>query len=240
MYSQDKEPAQHSFTVNHKSNYFISSDSVEFKQDKFAFGFIWSGDYRQNAKLKFNWMQGYVNYNDPYTLPQDKVKNSDYIAYVNCLSWGGSGWFPFNAISYQYEPTLRIPDNINFYTRPNDPTKSVFGFQHIDPNIQINNTDTRLRLYKTGTYSNPVLKDPWISDRYFTVDSRINDLDSFYTDVPSLNPMFVRQYSGREFFVNINLRRLDTNDRLLNDSIVLKIKLPVHIQNTNNWDTIKF
>jgi hypothetical protein len=155
-YSQDKEPSQHTFTVNGKSNYYISSDSSEFKQNRFALGFIWSGDYRLNAKLGFNWMQDYVNYyNDPfYPNPADKVTNSDYIAFINNITWGTGIWFPFDAISYQYEPTLKIPDMNGFYVRPNDSTRAVFGFQHIDPNIQIADTDKRLRLYKTVNYTN--------------------------------------------------------------------------------------
>jgi len=62
--SQDLEPQQYQFfrDTSHSNPFYISSNSPEFKQNKFAFGFIWSQDYRMNAKLGFNWIQSYINY----------------------------------------------------------------------------------------------------------------------------------------------------------------------------------
>ena len=52
-FAQDFEPTQVMFTVDSIPNYYISADSAVFKQNKFKFGFIWSGDYRMNSKLGF-------------------------------------------------------------------------------------------------------------------------------------------------------------------------------------------
>ena len=59
---QDFEPTQDSIKRGNGTKFLVSTDSPEFKQNKFAFGFIWSQDYRMNAKLGFNWIQSYINY----------------------------------------------------------------------------------------------------------------------------------------------------------------------------------
>lgn len=240
-YSQDKEPSQHPFTMD-GSPYYLSTDSSKFSIDRFAWGFIWSGDYRINTKLGFNTEEEPVSSYSGATIksPDEFISNTDYIFQIPGLSWHGSWWCPFNTLSYQYEPTLLIPDENRMYTRELDPTNPVFGFMHIDTNITITDTDTRLKLYKAGTYTNPVIKNPWINDRYFVTNVIYKDDDSIITEITQINPLFHRQYNGREFFVNINLRRLDSTDLLQNDSIVLKLTLPYHEKTKDTWDTIKF
>jgi hypothetical protein len=53
------------------------------------------------------------------------------------LSWGASSYFPFNTISFQYEPTLKIEVPKKFYSRPNDTPNSIFGINNFISKIAL-------------------------------------------------------------------------------------------------------
>ena len=103
---------------------------------------------------------------------------------------GGGGNFPLRALSFHYEPTLRINNPGYFEVRNDlttgDPQNSIFGFQHqrgeLIESIGINSN--RLSLLTTGNnyiidYSNlgtanpdtdPVLAKPWYNTWFFRND----------------------------------------------------------------------
>ena len=238
IYSQDNDPFQYPFRYNQNPNYYISSDSINFTQNKFAFGFIWSGDYRQNNALKFNMFQNI--WNDMTANPASFYNpNTDVIVQIPRVSWGGGAFFPCQTESFQYCPVLKITNRGDFYSRLNDTCHSIFGFSNIDPNIQITNSDIRLQLYKSSSYTNPVLSNPWMSyglRRYKTLDIDTTSSDVEYTPPTLEYGLKGNKWDGGQFYFSINLRRLDPNDNSMSDDTILSIQLPYKtIYNDSNY-----
>ena len=244
--AQDIEPPHRPFRFNGINNYLINSDSAAFRQNRFAWGFIWSGDLRMNNALGFNmWEQRTMYFStNPlgnfYFPASHYNRNNDLIMQVNRLSWSGAGLYPFITSSFSYCPFLKIETRGEFYTRNGDTTRPVFGFSNIASNIQITSTDMRLRLYHDSSYSNPVLSNPWPNDRLRRLQKIDKDNDQVSVEyVAGVETNITNPYwNGGQFYLVINLRRLDQNDNSQSTDTVLKIKLPY--KTTNDSGYIRF
>lgn len=142
--SQDIEPSQQPFNYLGNPNYLISSDSAAFKQNRFTYGFIWSGDKRINNALGFNMYQITSTYYSSNPLGnfyyKDSIFNSntDLMLCIPRISYHCDSYFPFQTESFEYCPLLKIINRGDFYTRPNDTIHhQIFGFSLI-PNLSTN------------------------------------------------------------------------------------------------------
>jgi hypothetical protein len=137
--------------------------------------------------------------------------------------WMDNGFYNpgyHECVMMQYEPTLPL-DGTNEETilRPDDPSDPVFGFRNRKGTILTNPLDenySRLILYKDSSYVNDtVLSDIWPQPYFETTEwgEKGGDTD---------------KYLGKKWYLAINLRRLNPDiDLLKDDSVVIKIKMPI-------------
>ncbi len=123
-----------------------------FKQTDMLIGFWWGGDLRLTDNLNSNMMQtsiginkGYSSFNgllDPihslnYTISNNNNKKINLITQFD-------GFYPFEAQSFQYEPTLNLPaingePSDNFTSQvlaSGDSSRPIWGFQTRSGNIE--------------------------------------------------------------------------------------------------------
>ena len=133
--SQDLEPSKYPFSYKGNSNYYISTDSSDFKQNRFLMGPIWSSDHRSNYALGLNSVLITTNLASA-TQPSNYAPGTDFMAQVSGLSHHYDP-SPLITISFQYEPALKFNYD---YLKTHDIDSAVFGFRYIDSNITINLT----------------------------------------------------------------------------------------------------
>jgi hypothetical protein len=228
IYSQDRENSPMKFNyiyggVSH-TNQIFSQDT--FAQKNFMITTQWGGQPKMLEALKFNANQG-TPPGSGSLYPADPNYKLYYI-------WDDRNYE--GATGFQFNPTLLIPkaSRGQFFYRPNDTTKSVFGFSTIKGTTTSygNENFDRLILYKNDTtYNNGqvVLDSSWINNQYaYNSDTNYHD-----------------DKNGSRWYFSINLRRLDTNEvcSSTDTSWVLVISLPYSLRTgLNSWttDSIKF
>ena len=228
--AQDFEPSQTPITINGNSNYYISSDSILFKQKHFLKGWHWERDKMLTKRMNMN--QSDISSNE---LRNQAVDYADSI-YLIIRPDGSSHSVDadmLNARAIQYSPALKIHRNNpeELVTKPNDKKNEVFGFMHIlGDTVSDSNSDLYNSLLITGSKVSSlkdsiILSDPWPSNS-------LNILSSINIDTVLDN------YLSRTLYFSINMKKLDNTQ--LNDSNVLKIELPYSLGYGNISRYIQF
>ncbi len=178
------------------------------------------------------------------------IVNTPYIGH----HWHpGNGWFISHNIGFMYEPTYKVDTSnpsVSFQPRKYDTTRYAFGFANvkgfIDTTFGAENYN-RLQLFDNDSIRNQiVLSEPWISNGLKTIVTRGNKddedikldgefrnlfVENIYNKPPgssldSLDRLLNTDWKGVNFYFNINLRRLNTSDTLINNDTILEIRLP--------------
>ncbi len=233
-YSQNIEPSQRTFNIGgYSTPQTISSTHEYFNINKFILGWHWGDEYKISKALKMNQKDIYSgseeNINPDTKLfirsKYNKTVNGETIKY----SFSSHCYFDKSHIfgkSLKYEPTLYIdPNNVyklNKRDKVGDPSNPVFGFLTKrgtitnDPNDPNNNEYSRVIIRGDSLVNQVVLSNPWPNDiMYYTPKQGDNNDEDTQKD-----------FSGRSFFVSINLRKYKTISTLSPDTPILKIRVP--------------
>jgi len=154
-----------------------------------------------------------------------------------------------------YKVNLSDPtEGGNWKPRANSSDSYAFGFDTIRGYISNNQNDPnydRLQLYPDSLVAETVLANPWVSNGLSSIAELISEhnirpdtvvniyneptpaswdtlsktarLELLMKNTPTMRG---EDWKGVNFYLTINLRRLDANDTLMNDDIVLLIKMP--------------
>ncbi len=229
IYSQDSEPEPWNFVWGF--SYTPRPFAIDsFQQKSILTGFQWSGSWRMNNILlnnvktggKYDTVNGIVN-TQMQLMQQPTWQNRN-------------GYHPgyFGAVMMQYDPTLPLNvTNQGTIMRINDPSNPVFGFMYRKGRILNNTSDvnySRIILEKDSSFvGTKVLDDIWPQPNFKTRSWDDNKAEG-QTD----------NYLGRKWYLTINLRRLNPSiDNIINDDLVLKLKMPIKKWN-GNTSNIKF
>ena len=159
MHAQDTEPTQLHFNFLGNSNYYLSADSVYFKQTDFILGWAWSGGRKMSEALMDN--QAHIRTDLPVTKDSLKSNTKLVLNAINIYDNGG-GLTGVNSQSLWYSPVLQITSPGSFSNiRMGDPRNSIFGFRNIRGE-SIGNNDVGLKLKTSGNYvDSVVLENVW-------------------------------------------------------------------------------
>lgn len=222
VFAQDNEPPAWDFKWGY-SETFRPFNPDSMKQTSILTGFQWGGSWQMNNALENN-----VSTGGKYTGPGGPIKRK--LNMILQPTWGnGNFYLPgyFFAPFMQYEPTLPL-DGTNEGTilRSDDTSDPIFGFRNRKGTISTNPIDenySRIVLKKDSSYVDDiVLSDIWPQPNFRT-RTHHDYAKGGKTD----------NYSGRKWYLTINLKRLNPLiDNAINDSVILKLKIPY-----TRWDT---
>jgi len=215
--SQNYEPAQFPFEFDGDNDYYLSHDSAYFKQNNFILGWAWSYGKKMSEAMLCN--QAHVGENVSY---QDIKSNTNLIICAGGIYDSGRNLTGSNSQSMCYSPVLRITNEGSVI---NNPKKYIFGFRHIDGET-IGSNDTYLKLRTSGSY---------ISSTIAVLDSAWADNYLYWYKPSGVGQSELEQFNTEQMYFVINLKRSDPSDNTLDDTPVLKIKLPYSIANSTGY-----
>lgn len=216
-YSQNIEPTQRKLVV-YGDSILIISEMETFKQDKFFLGWHWGGANKKLTKaLKMNYLHNYIfsDPNDNGTSANQCTEDSKVVIIQKFIRTDQGERIFFNGSSLQYEPSLLIDkDRIGeVQTNLNDPSKPIFGFKYIHPDISNVGRTQYLTLLQNSNYIDSiVLKEPFI------------DYGMYYRNIKPDNYNTERNYDGSSIYLTINLKRHNLSDTIANSDSILAIK----------------
>ena len=239
LYGQTREVKSHNFF--YKGSYTKLIDHPDFKTDKFRIGWHWAAARTMSKNLNFNFIHCTIDdmghlppyYSNAYALTD--VEDSAYmIINSSIIGYHWSKYYPAWSMSYQYEPTLLIDSNntLAFNKRLYDTTHPIFGFENIHGYVPPQSNENYNRLIIDDSYNNSIiLSNNWPNNYLKHTGEIKNGMgDTLWTDpfniVNILDTLQVKEYNGNEFYISINLRRLNTGDITSNDDKLLAIVLP--------------
>jgi hypothetical protein len=222
LYSQNREPNQHQFMLNGVNTY-LSTDLEYFNINKFILGWHWGDEYKISQALKMN-QTDIGSYEDFKLNPNNNlfIRSVDTTQSPH-LAFNTHCYYEPDAIygkSLQYDPTLFI-DKSNVYKlnkRDGDPSNPVFGFLNKRGRILTNSDSanySRIIIDSASLKDSVILSEPWPSSIMYYVPIK----DGVAVDSIQKN------YSGRSFYISINLRRY-LNSTAADSTPILKIKVP--------------
>ena len=236
LYSQDKEPVAWMFRNNNNDNnenpqVFNPND---FLQTKMLFGFQWAASKEMNDALGNNVYanHGYPSYLNNSTNP---LKIINQPTWFDGTDYNISAW---NAPFMTYEPTLPLTStgsNFGEILRLADESNPIFGFKARNGTIINTTTDPN--------YSRLVLTTNLVVSTPVTVLENIEPQPKFKSRTMAVFKAEGQtdNYLGKKWFLTINLRRLDyVTDNLVNDDIILSLKIHYKLGSGSSTGDIKF
>ena len=125
-YSQDIEPTQVPFRLGMNNNYYLSADSIYFKQYSFILGWAWGCGKKMSEAMLDN--QANVGSRYPKYWMRDSV---NLVINTDNVFDNGAGFAASNSQSIVYSPVLLITNpETQKNIRQNDPKHSIFGFNN--------------------------------------------------------------------------------------------------------------
>ncbi|MCX6152520.1 MAG: hypothetical protein NT007_00010 [Candidatus Kapabacteria bacterium] len=222
--AQNTEPTAFYFRYNeHTTAIKMSVDSI--KQTGFVTGAQWGVHPRIARAL-------YMDCSHGGAIPDTTMSNNLGDSYKMNYIWCPNGYYLYaipnvNSRAFVYKPTLIQPTN--FHPNNNDPNKNIWGFKSTTLGSSPTVIDNKLLLDTGLAYSNPILSNPWINNKFYLIPNT-----SDY------------QIDGQHFIVTVNLRRKDLNtDTSKTSDTILKIILPYYmipesVSRIIKQDSIKF
>ncbi|MFH1051770.1 MAG: metallophosphoesterase [bacterium] len=222
--SLENEPIQQQFTIGvNPEPELISSEHPDFDIKGMVFGWQWGGNLDLTRAMNMNQIH-YCSY--PINL--NEIPDSSYVFMGTVGVWANAGneSNAMQAMGIQYEPALKITNPGSFKTREADSADPVFGFRYIHDDVDT--TNTTIVLLKNASYTNNVvLKNIWPGDTKETIHK-----GSSHNPNPESN--------GKQFYIDINMKRHDSSNNIFTNDPVLKIRIFYYSNNQSKWDTINF
>jgi hypothetical protein len=228
LYSQSREAVQSTFSFtdlenNLHTDEYLSGDSAYFQINNFLAGWHWGGErkisevmHAQQNDMSTGWGISIHDtlYNDSTLLFIRSAWDSSPTGhlYSHC-SYDQHVVFA-KSLSYSAALNIDASDVYDFDTLANDPYNHIFGFKTKDENCTNEYRDGKwfLKVDKSQVDSGAtILTDPWPNNLLSYDEGDNSFIDS--------------NFSGRQYFLSINLRRLSDSDGFTNDT-VLKIEVP--------------
>ncbi len=233
---------------NYKGNSINLTTHPDFHREYFNLGWHWAQGKSMTKALKMNQIHLDINRNsyNPYyissieTIFRRIADSSLIISNGSITYWSSERFAPIFATAMHYEPTLQISETTteNYLNRNNDISKPIFGFENIKgfihPNTYTIADMSKLFLYKDSLNAgDTVLSKPWKGNELgHTTEMSTGGTqhpnyynDPFYVG-DTTKHLYVKETNNSEIYLSINLKRIGNLDTLLNNDIVLSIKLP--------------
>ncbi|MDT3738223.1 MAG: T9SS type A sorting domain-containing protein [Candidatus Kapabacteria bacterium] len=244
-FSQNVEPTQKSFDYkdidgNTVNDGYLNGNLDYFKINNYTLGWHWGGQrkiskamlanqsdigtgwgiepndyYNSNTNLfvRASWADGYTEEIGGQTIYHEfwlytHCKYDDQIMFTKSLCYSAA---------LAHDPTddyklIKLTDEP--YNAPDDPNNHIFGFKDKNPNCivsQFPDNKWRLKVEDNISPNTEILSNPWPNNLLTYHDGGSDEIDD--------------NFSGRAFYVSINLRRLYDEDGF-EDVDVLKIEVP--------------
>ena len=217
----------------------VAQDVIEDPpQEKFVKGWNWGSFSKfldDSLRMNFNHVHFYDWPNNEYKVPFKNIDNQYQVLSVPRVVQGDRAWALTQAQSVQYEVGWQF-DDVDVVENQNDQTGAVFGFKTRHSNFDNANTNDHVFTMRKndlmGASSAVVLEDAWPKDILFDLAHAKNDENVMPSDSTDAN--------GREFFLTLRIRALETINSLNDDDVVLSIQLPYQaksydrVTNSNN------